>query len=625
MKEKMKKVLYRELKVNGMICMLLLTGLQALFLMLSMQVITFADIEYMYWLVTSDSLFYVIYNFLFFWVVLQGFFCVSKNITLGYVVFGAIVTVLSIINNMKWAHLRDCVTAADLIKLEEAMGVAGDVSVKVISGWPLLVYIFVILLWITVFCDIKIIRVWKEDKVQLRTYYKGYIVLLLILVVIMICGMKVAIKNKVINPKEPTETGPIIYFIESIFSTKEDSPYNLEEASYSYYSYVEQGKQIAGKTVKEAKTAVKPNVIVIMSESFYDVNKFAGVLSYSENPMKYYEEVQQKSVVSGNTKVNIYGGSTHFSEFEFLSGWNSKGMNSGSCPYKEYYNVEQPSFARYLQEQEYYTLAIHPYDGYFWNRENAYPNMGFDRFIDRSWMEYTDMCGYISDDALTNEIIYRYEERQDNEEEPFFCFCVSIANHVAMLNSEEFVNTANHIDITYNKDIGYDVDKKKRLKDYIGGVSKSGEALKKLTDYFEDSNEPTVIVFFGDHAPKYAIDILEVAGKEELSYETPYLIWSNYDIGEMTEEKEINVSYLSTYLIEILGLPLVEQNFYNIALHDEYSFETRYAIYNKAGKSYGEFSVKEQKQYNDRAFDIKKHIPVLLDNPETIENIWSVP
>lgn len=595
--------------------------LQAFLLVVGMQAVTFADYNILYNWFDVDNLLYPVYNVLFLYIVLQLLFCVFKKVTPGYVIVTIFLVVISVINNMKWVNLKECVTISDFEKISEAFQVAGEAEFSMFKDMWVCVLGGIALLVILILLDTKVFLGLKRQPVKMKTCRITLLILMVILIPIIVIDAKGSAMAKLTESRSADKTGPIVYFVESIFTSYLDEPYSTVEAQASYKEYVELGK----KLVSTSLHTEKPNIIVIMSEAFYDVNLFEDVLLYSEDPMAYYKEIEEQSVASGNTMVNIYGGSTHFSEFEFLTGWNSKGMNSGSCPYKEYFNEEQPSFARYLQEQGYYTLAIHPYDSYFWNRKNAYPNMGFDKFIDRSWMKYTDKCGYISDDALTNEIIYRYEERQSNGEEPFFCFGVSIANHVAMINREEFENTANHIEVAYSQSLTYSDRKLQRLKDYVGGISKSGEALKKLTDYFEKQDEPTVIVFFGDHAPNYAIDILRLSGKEELSYQTPYLIWANYELDSQKEKSnlsDINVSYLSTYLMQILDMPLTDQNYYNIALQNMYPYETRYAVCSSEGKNYDEFSQQERDDYFEHALDMKKHIPALLDNPGTIESIW---
>lgn len=621
---------WKVVSSNPMVVSQAILAIQAFFMMVLMQALTFADENVLYKWFAIDNIGYLLYNFLLFYIVLQTCFCCFRRIMPGYLLLGVITMVISVINNMKWLNLKECVTISDLTKLSEAVQVAGEAEFNVFADTWMFVLVGIVLLFVSGIADYRLIKDIQKDVRKVYVCRIMLFVLGLILIPVVVADAKGSAVAKLTESRSADVTGPVVYFVESIFTSSLDEPYTTQEALASYNQYVNMGKELVEKEEMPAKNKDKqPNIIVIMSEAFFDVNQFEGGLSYSENPMAFYEEVENQSVASGNTRVNIYGGSTHFSEFEFLTGWNSKGMNSGSCPYKEYFNVKQPSLAGYLQEQGYYTLAIHPYDSFFWNRKHAYPNMGFEQFVDRTWMKYTDKCGYISDDALTNEIIYRYEERQTIESPPFFCFGVSIANHVAMINGEEFENTANHIDITYNKNLKYNQRKQQRLKDYIGGISKTGEALKKLTEYFKKQDEPTVIVFFGDHAPNYATDILKAAGKEELSYATPYLIWSNYEMDDemlcrRLENEDMNVSYLSTYLLYLLNMPLPDQSYYNFAMRNSYLFETRYAVADVDGKDYKEFSSIEKDVYFEHALDMKKQIPALLSNPDYIQDIWRV-
>ena len=73
--------------------------------------------------------------------------------------------------------------------------------------------------------------------------------------------------------------------------------------------------------------------------------------------------------------------------------------------------------------------------------------------------------------------------------------------------------------------------------------------LKELISYFEQCDEKTVILMFGDHQPNVETGFLEsLYGKdydslseEELSrrYITPFVLWANYD---SEEERGVQIS-----------------------------------------------------------------------------------
>lgn len=596
--------------------------LQALLLVLMLQCTTFTGWEHVAEWLSVKNTFYVLYNLLLAINILFLFNIITKKLTPGYLVSGAGVLVIGIINNMKWSALKECVTFSDFSKLSEAVKVSKNAEFHIWMGMILFVTAYLAALVLCICVDVK----WAKrlaDKPYRRVNMWLAGILLVVLIPVIVQDGKTSAVAKLTENVQSEEPGPVIYFVESLFQEKINEAYTRDEAWNRYETYVEQGKKLVGEK-EDARTGnavQQPNIIVIMSEAFYDLDRLEGAVSYSEDPMQPFREVCKEGI-SGDLYVNVYGGSTHFTEFEFLTGWNTRGMNTGSCPYKEYFSKDQPSFARYLREQGYQTVAIHPYNGKFWNRYVAYPRLGFDAFIDQYRMSYQEKCGYISDDSLTKEIIKQFEEKKEGS--PFFCFSVSVANHIAILNGEEKENAPDQIKVTYDDALGYGPNKKRWVQEYVSGIEKSGEALQELTDYLKTQDEPTIVVFFGDHAPSYALDQL-AAGKKDtnLAYSTPYLIWGNYDWMTEKEAQNVSASYLSTYLIQLLDMPYTSQNYYNIAMRNAYPVETRYMIKNGKGQFYDQFTPEEQKDYYDHALDLKKHVETLLENPDRISDIWT--
>lgn len=596
--------------------------LQALLLVLMLQCTTFTGWEHVAEWLSVKNTFYVLYNLLLAINILFLFYSITKKLTPGYLVSGAGVLVIGIINNMKWSALKECVTFSDFSKLSEAVKVSKNAEFHIWMGMILFVAAYLAALVLCICVDVK----WAKrlaDKPYRRVNMWLAGILLVVLIPVIVQDGKTSAVAKLTENVQSEEPGPVIYFVESLFQEKINEDYTRDEAWNQYETYVEQGKKLVGEK-EDARTGnavQQPNIIVIMSEAFYDLDRLEGAVSYSEDPMRPFREVCKEGI-SGDLYVNVYGGSTHFTEFEFLTGWNTRGMNTGSCPYKEYFSKDQPSFARYLREQGYQTVAIHPYNGKFWNRYVAYPRLGFDAFIDQYRMSYQEKCGYISDDSLTKEIIKQFEEKKEGS--PFFCFSVSVANHIAILNGEEKENAPDQIKVTYDDALGYGPNKKRWVQEYVSGIEKSGEALQELTDYLKTQDEPTIVVFFGDHAPSYALDQL-AAGKKDtnLAYSTPYLIWGNYDWMTEKEAQNVSASYLSTYLIQLLDMPYASQNYYNIAMRNAYPVETRYMIKNGKGQFYDQFTPEEQKDYYDHALDLKKHVETLLENPDRISDIWT--
>ena len=96
----------------------------------------------------------------------------------------------------------------------------------------------------------------------------------------------------------------------------------------------------------------------------------------------------------------------------------------------------------------------------------------------------------------------------------------------------------------------------------------SDKAFQNLIEYFEKVDEPTMIVMFGDHWPSlengfYTELLADDSSDSELielqkKYQTPYVIWTNYD--SETEEEDFSSNYLGSYVLELAG---VEMPLYN--------------------------------------------------------------
>lgn len=611
--------------------------MQAFFLVLGMEYITFSDVEIIDSFITEDNVGYILYNTMIFAILIYVCFCITKRCFPGCALWSIFAYGLSIINNAKWSQLNECVSFSDLSKMNEAIQMSKKVRFTFEAGFYIWSVLFFASLVFWLFVDLGIVRKishtgWKEHLLVYRVFAIGAIVVLFLVVG---SQLKSSELERITESRTADAIGPMVYLVESIALDAFEEPYSIEKAMTVYDQYVERGMKYYNQQLasEEHQEMIKPNVIVVMSEAFYDVNQFEPTVKYDQNPMQVFDEVAGQGV-RGNVAVNIYGGGTHYSEFEFLTGYNSRGMKLGGCPYKEFFGEEQPSIVKYFNDAGYNTLAIHPYKGSFWNRKGAYLSMGFQDFVDRDRMRYQEKRGYISDESLTDEIIYRYENR--TEDKPMFCFAVSMQNHIAIVNGEEKENEPDRVSVMFDDTFTkYGPMRKQWFSQYVSGIAESGEALKKLTQYFDKVDEPTIILFFGDHAPSYAKDMLDE--QDQRAYQTPFMIWDNYmNKDEVIKDDYIvdfprsqdgnimmNASYLSTYMLQMIGMPFAKQNYYNLALMSEYPVETRYQVIDKNSLKLSDYNQKMQEQYIERSKSLKCQINGMLEHPKDCSNIWN--
>ncbi len=299
----------------------------------------------------------------------------------------------------------------------------------------------------------------------------------------------------------------------------------------------------------------KPNIIIIMNESFSDLMA-VGDMEVTKDYMPFFRKLKENTI-KGYTYSSVFGGNTANSEFEFLTGNTMAFLPDNSVPYQLFLRSKTAGLTYTLADQGYGPLyALHPYYQTGYSRYKIYPLMGFDHFYTSDdFSVFTDTVNYhITDQEDYDKIIELYEESQDDDS-PFYLFNVTMQNHGSYDGS--LLETGDSVRLKGNLE-GFS-----KAEQYLNMVKMSDKALKQLIQYFEKVDEPTVILFFGDHLPDLdesfydtllgeKVENLEGEDLEQL-YKVPFLIWANYDIEEQTIERTSN-NYLSTYLADVAGI-----------------------------------------------------------------------
>lgn len=370
--------------------------------------------------------------------------------------------------------------------------------------------------------------------------------------------------------------------------------------------------------------AKTPNVIAIMDEAFADLQA-VGDFRTSEDVMPFYHSLT-KNTVKGFSYVSVFGGQTANTEFEFLTGLSKAFVPASATPYQLYIKSLLPGLTTHLGNQDYQgMLAFHPFRANGYNRDHVYPNLGFSDFISLKDLDVSasdKIRNFVSDAADFQVIIDQYEQAKKKSNAPFYLFNVTMQNHSGY--DQDFDNLDMPISIEEKCD-------DPELKRYLNLIHHSDTALKSLIEYFSKQEDPTVIVFFGDHEPGLSNEVYsKILGKnvEKLSaeenmnlYKTPFLIWANYDIEEQ-ENVNISMNYLSTLMLESTGMKLSPFNQFLLDIHKQIPVLTTNGYFGEDGSYY---SLKDESspyyeslrkyqilQYND-LFDKKKRIENFFD------------
>jgi phosphoglycerol transferase MdoB-like AlkP superfamily enzyme len=333
---------------------------------------------------------------------------------------------------------------------------------------------------------------------------------------------------------------------------KKPEPYDEKTVLEAAEKYVREAEKI-NKTRNE-KNSIKPNIIFIMNEAFWDPTRFT-YLKFSEDPMKNLRKVM-KEQSSGWLLSPIFGGNTANAEFEALTGLSMYNVAIGAIPYQQAMERKEfiPSLVSILEKENYDTLAIHPYKGMFYKRDRAYSTLGINEFLDDSKMKYTEALlegTSISDQSATNEVIERLKEST----KPTFIHLVTMQNHFPFYAGKYGENS---IAVT-----GLSQESTPEMESYAEAIKQSAIATKNLIDYLEKDGKPTLVVFFGDHLPSLSKSIYEEAGyksengaeTERMRSETPLFIYSNFHLDKR-DLKTVSPMFLGPIVFEMLNKPV---------------------------------------------------------------------
>ncbi|MCR4717410.1 MAG: LTA synthase family protein [Lachnospiraceae bacterium] len=394
--------------------------------------------------------------------------------------------------------------------------------------------------------------------------------------------------------------------------------------------YVRKGKEYVSSDAtvfSKNDIKIKPNIICIMSESLYDTAHFDNV-KYDIDPMEDLNYIRD-NYGGGTIEVDIFGGGTANTEWEFLTGMGHKYFASNLMyyQYKEG-SGHHSSMVSYMKDLGYHTVAIHPYKESFFNRDKTYKAFGFDEMYFRENMTHTDELFdvNISDYALTDEILEKYENLRKDSDEPFFNFSISVGSHKPCLEYDEGEP------YEYNRKVkvlplkgNYSSSTSRDIIRYYNAVYEAGDAFRELCDYFAKVDYPTVILMFGDHAPPLSDEAYDELTTKDLSdyelFETPVICYNNYDLPKFNAD-HINTNYLSTEFFKYIGFPLPKALVYNDNLM-KYWYQcdnkkvTIDVLGNEISKYKGDILKMEEASLSLYQKELKKN--------KGLKDIWSVP
>lgn len=343
----------------------------------------------------------------------------------------------------------------------------------------------------------------------------------------------------------------------------------------------------------------KPNIIFVMSEAFWDPTLMKNI-TFNQDPIPFFHSLQ-KSQTSGTMLSAVYGGGTANTEFEAMTGLSTQFLPFGAIAYSQYVNRPIEALPTILQRQGYAASAIHTYDNWFYDRNNVYKDLGFDKFVSKEFLDNPQYHGtYISDTVLTNQIVKEVNETS----KPDFIYSVSMEDHGPYSTTE---NPGNTIKAT---GANLTPESQALLDNYASTIHDVDKSLQQLIEGLQKTNQPTLVVFYGDHLPLLGdnYSVYKDAGfiTDGNSYQdylnlhsVPFVTWNNFGAA-VNHNLRLSANYMGTLALEMAqksGSPMTD---YLSNLMKDGSD----AVINSAYQSEEKMTSDQIDQYKDLQYDL---------------------
>ena len=324
------------------------------------------------------ELFYLLFIF-----VLIEFISNDRIKAITYIVTNTIISILLIGLILYFKYSGQVVSILLLSQLNQV----GTVKESVLK---LLNPIYLIILF-----DLMILMIWKwstKFRFHFGVHHKNHFFLGITIIasISMVTASVVSNKNHLIaNAAHIAETeGIFTYEIISVIQKFSEPP----ELKLS-----PQKLQAKIKELKDSDVTTKPkfnaslqgkNVIFIQLEAFQDFLINLKVDGHEITP--FLNDLTRDSLYFSKIYQQIAVGST--SDAEFISN-TSLYPNANEATTKEFGDRAIPSLPKLLQKEGYYTFTMHANEVEFWNRENLYPALGFEKWYDEEYFGEEEVIG----------------------------------------------------------------------------------------------------------------------------------------------------------------------------------------------------------------------------------------
>ena len=229
--------------------------------------------------------------------------------------------------------------------------------------------------------------------------------------------------------------------------------------------------------------AQNQNIIVISLESLQEF--VIGLEINGEEVTPFLNEFIKECYYFDNFYQQTAQGKT--SDAEFITENSLYAADRGAAFFAKSDNHYE-SLASILNNQGYYTAVFHANEKEFWNRDEMYQSLGFDKFYDETSYNLTEENSFgwgLTDESFFKQTLDYLKKLSS----PFYAKLLTLTNHYPFELPEQY---------QYNSlgETSSDI-----VNQYITTVRYLDEALKTFITDLKESGlyENTIIVMYGDH------------------------------------------------------------------------------------------------------------------------------
>jgi len=496
---------------------------------------------------------------------------------------GSLGIILSVANRFKILLRNDPLMPWDLSLGGELLGIVGSFGRSMIVAGVLLALLYIL-------AAVLAAKVIKSDK--LRPIVRGVGVLACLLVIFIsnyVFFSNSAINNRLVvtgnrynQVNQFNSRGFMYSFLFALNTQRIEAPYGHDPERVREIIRTADTSSIdrlAGEQL--------PHIIMIMGEAFSDISllPYFDFSDFGGQPLSNWVALRDESI-QGHIFVPSHGGGTADTEFDVFTGLNTRQFRGGIPFSFRMINDDFESIATILNSLGYRSEFVHPGFEWFYNRQNIYRWLGFERLVFIDEFEGLPTKGwYMNEHDTINRVIDMFEEHKArNPGIPYFHFCVTIQNHGPYV--DKFIDGADVPIPNFATTLDFNETETNALSNYFYAMYDADKELGRLVEHLRGLDEPVVVVYFGDHMPSLGLelygtlfpDIHEPGSKEDLLrlFKTPFMIWFNdaalelYGIDNPTnlvsddETMLFGATYLGAFVLEIISVTNVSPFWDNV-------------------------------------------------------------